>query len=217
MKKLEKVKIAIIIFFNLLYILSGIAAILAKNWLTLFIMIIGIVLMALPSMLEKKLKIDFPSELEIAILLFLVASIYFGEIHDFYYRYWWWDTVLHLLSGIIIGMIAFALIYILNDYEKVKFNLSPFFIALFVFCFTLALGALWEIFEFAVDQIFGANMQKSGIVDTMWDLIADAVGGFIVAFIGYLYLKGKEFRIVTKYKDQFVEDNPHIFNNNDKR
>jgi hypothetical protein len=214
MDRLEKVRKVIALFFNILYLVSGITAIIAENWLSLFIVVLGLLLMFLPSFLEHRLKVDFPSELEIAILLFLIASIYFGEIKDYYFRFWWWDTVLHLLSATMIAMIGFSLIYILNDYKKVKLNLSPFFMVLFVFCFTVALGALWEIFEFSIDQIFGANMQKSGIVDTMWDLIADTVGAFFVCLVGYLYLKGKEFKIVKKYKDKFINQNPQIFNKN---
>ena len=88
---------------------------------------------------------------------------------------------------------GFSLVYFLNNAENVNISMSPFFVALFSFCFAIMCGVFWEIFEFSLDQIFGTNTQRSGLVDTMWDLIVDTIGGFAAALIGYFYLtKDKE-------------------------
>ena len=97
--------------------------------------------------------------------------------------------MLHTLSGVIIGAIGFSLVYIFNTEENVAIKLSPLFVAIFSFCFATSMGALWEIYEFFMDSIFGLNMQKSGLVDTMWDLIVDALGALVMSVLGYLYLK----------------------------
>ena len=97
--------------------------------------------------------------------------------------------MLHTLSGAIIGAIGFSLVYMLNEKDRVAMKLSPVFVAIFSFGFALSIGTLWEIFEFLMDSLFGFDMQKSGLIDTMWDLIVDALGALVISVLGYLYLK----------------------------
>ena len=135
--------------------------------------------------------------------------------------------MLHTVSAFLLGYIGFLLIYALNRDRNIHLRLSPFFIALFTFCFAMTVGVLWEIFEFLVDGIFGADMQKArnleqmygyfdtrlGLLDTMRDFIVNTLGALIVSVVGYYYSKRKMVRDNTfwKLKDEFIEENPDLF------
>ncbi|MBC8500315.1 MAG: hypothetical protein ISS25_02780 [Nanoarchaeota archaeon] len=159
----------------------------------------------LPSLIEKRFKIILPPEFETLFALFLYASFILGELKDYYTIYPWWDIVLHSLSAIMIGLIGFMIIYSLYYTHKVVF--APHFAALFSFSFALAIGALWEIFEFGMDSFFGFSMLKSGLMDTMWDLIVDSIGALIVSISGYFYLKGGDSFIMERFVKKFIELN----------
>lgn len=208
MQRRRKLKIWISIIFKIIIIIAAIYSIYQKAWLNLLISLATFFLIFLPSILEKKLKVDYPEEFEILIILFIFASLFLGEITSFYNRFWWWDLLLHGLSGLIIATFALSLVYILNRERKIKLN--PCFIVIFSFSFALALGSLWEIFEFEMDNIFGLNMQKSGLVDTMWDLILDSIGALIISVIGFLYLKGK-LKFLQKIEKEFTDANKILF------
>ena len=149
-------------------------------------------------------------EFEVSAILFVFASFLLGDIHGYYERFWWWDLLLHGSSGVLLGLAGFLLIYILNSEEKVHVNLKPFFVILFSFTFAIAIGAAWEIFEFAMDSFFGLNMQKSGLVDTMWDLIVDTGGALISSIGAYFYIKRGTPLVDTVVK-RFINENPKIF------
>ena len=89
--------------------------------------------------------------------------------------------------------------------------MKPAFVALFSFTFAIAIGSLWAIFEYSMDSLLGLNMQKSGLVDTMWDLIVDAVGAFVISVLGYFYMKRGFEYFVEKCIAKFVEGNPRLF------
>ena len=157
-----------------------------QAWLTLFICVAALIVVWIPPILARSFHVHFPLEFELLLNIFIYSSIFLGEIHEWYTRFWWWDLVLHAGAGIVLGIIGFLILYYL--YTTGRLNAAPILLSLFSFCFALALGALWEIFEFAVDSIFGFNMQKSGLRDTMWDLIVDAAGAFVAATAGYVYM-----------------------------
>ncbi len=173
---------------------------------------LGLVVITLPSFLEKKWSFEVPNYMCIMYFIFLYCAIYLGEVRNFYYVIPHWDTILHAFSGAMLGALGFTLVSILNDAERVSVVLSPFFIALFAFCFALAVGAVWEIYEFAGDGLFGLNMQKfrladgtelighAALSDTMKDIIIDAIGALAVTTLGYLSLIGKIRR--KKEKDE---------------
>jgi uncharacterized membrane protein YjdF len=150
-------------------------------------------------------------------ILFVFASMFLGELHGYYTRYWWWDIALHTTSGLLLGIFGFLLVYILNKDDRVDLSMQPRFVALFAFVFAVALGAVWEIFEFSMDQIFGTNMQKamfgdaSGLTDTMWDLIVDSIGAAIVSLIGYWHLKVQKQSMFDGWIRKFVQRNPQLF------
>eukprot|EP00798_Chlamydomonas_sp_ICE-L_P010996 gene10996-18992_t len=119
-----------------------------------------------------------PLPFVVIIVVFIVASLIPGEVFDMYSRIWWWDHALHGLSAVLLGMIGFLFIYMLFDGDK--FAAPPSAIAFLAFTFALGIGAVWEIFEYTMDVVFGTNMQTSA-VDTMLDLIFDAIGAIIGA------------------------------------
>ncbi len=159
------------------------------QWLTAFECLLIFISFNLPALLERNLEIKLPTEFELSITLFLYASLFLGSVQNFYGMFWWWDGFLHTISGFILGFAGFLILYSL--YRLKRFSMSAFLLSMFSFCFAIALGTLWEIFEFGLDQIFGMNMQESGIVDTMWDLIVDSLGALLASVLGYLYVKYK--------------------------
>ncbi len=189
MRRARRVKLWVSSIFRMLLVLAGAVAILEENWITLILLFITLSLTFLTSIIEKEFKFDLPSEFEVAILILICGSLYLGEMHSFYYRIWWWDIFLHGLSGITIGAIGFSLVYILNRHTHVAIDLSHAFVAIFAFCFTMSIGVLWEIFEYIMDITFGLNMQKSGLNDTMGDLIITTIGALVSSLVGYFYME----------------------------
>ena len=121
-------------------------------------------LMILPSILTKKLKIYLPSALEIVILCFIFAAEILGEISSFYINVPHWDTMLHTINGFLCAAVGFALVDLFNRDERFTFKLSPLFLAVVAFCFSMTIGVLWEFFEFSADHFFATDMQKDTIV-----------------------------------------------------
>lgn len=210
-EKQSRPRVIINWLFRLLFIAAAGIAAYNGDIINIALSVIALFLTFLPGIISRKLNANYPLEFEIIILLFICASMYLGEIKMYYARFWWWDIVLHSLSGVIISVIGFSLVYILNKEQNAEIKLSPKFIALFAFCFALAIGALWEIFEFAMDSFFRLNMQKSGLIDTMWDLIVDAAGALVVCTLGYFYMIGK-IKIIGKIERRFLEQNPRHAN-----
>lgn len=169
--------------------------------------VIGLILLFLPGMVSKKLTLRLPSNFYIFYVIFIYSSIYLGEVFGFFYRFKAWDTILHSFSGFALGALGFSVVTFLNRDANVRLSLSPLFVALFSFCFALALGAVWEICEYAVDGIFGANMQKfalengtqlmgrDALSDTMKDLIVDSIGALSASIAGYFAIKPRKITV----------------------
>lgn len=163
--------------------------------------ILGLIVMAVPSIIEKRFSIDIPNYMEVLYFIFLYCAIYLGEVRNFYFLIPHWDTILHAFSGAMLGAMGFTLISILNDSQQIRIHLSPLFVSLFAFCFALAAGAIWEIYEFTFDGLLSLNMQKfaledgtllvgrEALTDTMKDIIVDAVSALVVVIIGYFSIK----------------------------
>ena len=161
----------------------------------------GLAALFLPTILERTINLRIPSGMLIAYMIFLYCSIYLGEIRNFYYALPHWDTILHTFSGAALGALGFSLISLLNRSESVAISLTPLFVAIFAFCFALALGTVWEIYEFSMDCLLRTNMQKyaletgaslvgqAALMDTMKDLIVDATGALVMSVAGYFSLK----------------------------
>lgn len=195
-----------------------------QNWLNAFLSLLTFVLTFIPFIFQRKYKIEFPIEIQVVIILFIYAGVFLGGAREFDYRFWWWDYLLHAISGVGLGFAGFLLLYSL--YKSGKLNASPFLIAFFSFCFSLAIEALWEIFEFVMDSFFGLNMQKArnleemygffntrlGVLDTMWDLILAAAGALVASVVGYIYLKKRKVFFFDKLIKKFEKNNPELFN-----
>lgn len=205
----DKILLIITYFIRLALVLAIFTEIYNQRWNLLFTTTLILILTFIPTFFEKKFRIDIPLEIEIIIIMFIYASLFLGERSGFYTTFWWWDVLLHIGSGVVLGFFGFLILYVL--YSQNKVHGSPVWIAVFSFCFALAIGALWEIFEFAVDNFFGLNMQKSGLDDTMWDLIVDSIGALLTSFVGYYYLKGKKEGLFNRVIMKFVKDNPKLF------
>jgi hypothetical protein len=172
----------------------------------------------LPFTLGKRFEIKIPHEFELLAIVFLYASLFLGEVHNYYDVYWWWDVVLHTGSSLLLGIIGFLLVYVLNEKDDINLDLTAGFMGLFAFVFAVALGALWEIFEFTMDTLFGMNMQKtmfddtSGLTDTMWDLIVDTIGAAIISILGYGYFRTLENdSFLEQWIEKFIRENPRLF------
>jgi hypothetical protein len=163
--------------------------------------LLGIFLLFLPSIAARSFKATLSSWMMVAYVLFIYAGVYLGEMHDFYFRVPHWDTLLHFISGALLGILGYALISFLNNSKKIPLALSPLFAAIFIFCFSMTLAVFWEIYEFTVDSLLGINTQKwaladgtplvgqAALVDTMKDLIVAALGAGIFSVISYFAIK----------------------------
>ena len=138
-----------------------------RNWNDVFLCILTLFLLMIPSIIDKKLNIKLPTVLESIILLFIFAAEILGEIQNFYGIFKQWDTMLHTINGFIMAAIGFSLIDILNQSEKFSIKLAPVFVALVAFCFSMTIGVLWEFFEYGMDTFAKTDMQKDRIVSTL--------------------------------------------------
>lgn len=221
--KTEKIMLIISYVIKFTLILAIPIAIYEKNYMTLFLSIMALILIFSPAMLKRNYKIILPTELEFILIIFIYGALYLGEIREYYFRYWWWDIFLHTISGIILGIIGFLIVYIINKESKIDNHINSFFISVFSFTFAVTLGVIWEIFEFTMDQLFGLNMQKSGLVDTMADLIVDSLGALLISILGYFYVKKtkRSSPIFEKMIDKFLHLNQRLHkkkrNNKSKR
>ncbi len=173
---------------------------------------LGLVVMMLPSLIERTWRLGITNAIYLLYYVFLYCAVFLGEVFEFYYLVPHWDTILHFFSGAMLGALGFILVDILNRNEKVRVSLSPLFVAVFAFCFALAAGAVWEIYEFTGDSLFGLNMQKcltehgqplvgyEALRDTMKDIVVDAAAALGVSIIGYFS--------ICKQKRLLAED-PH--------
>ncbi len=194
-------------------LLIGIALeVAAGQWLNVATTTAVLGLTLLPLRMSRRFNVFIPPELEVLALIFVFAALFLGEVRGYYVRFWWWDLVLHSASGFLLGIVGFLLVHVLNEKEDLELHMKPRFVALFAFMFALGLGALWEIFEFGMDSIFGYNMQKSGLNDTMWDLIVDAVGALVIAVLGYGYLRNaRNVSFLERWIDRFIQSNRRLF------
>lgn len=134
------------------------------NYENVFMCGLTLVLFAVPLFIDRKLGIDIPPGLEAVVLCFIFAAEILGEVDSFYTRIKHWDTMLHTVNGFLMAAVGFALVDIFNRSEKFAFKLSPFFLAVVAFCFSMTIGVLWEFFEFSMDMIFATDMQKDYII-----------------------------------------------------
>lgn len=183
------------------------------RWMHVFLVVAVMAATLAPELLKRRLPVEIPSEVQILAILFVFATIFLGEVRDYYERLWWWDLALHTTAGLLLGMLGFLIVHSLNESRYVQLRMRPSFVAMFAFLFSVGVGTLWEIFEFTMDQAFGLTMQKpmfgdySGLTDTMFDLIVDALGAAIVSFAGWRYIRRARRRHVDTWVARFIRRN----------
>lgn len=203
---------------QLILLLEVVLAVFRKQWLAALITTCIVVITLFPLFLGKFLRVFVPPEFVLLSVLFIFSSLFLGEMRGYYTRFWWWDLVLHTGSGFLLGILGFLLVYLLNETEKIDIHMRPGFVAFFAFVFSIAIGALWEVFEFTIDEVFAMNMQKemlgdpSGLTDTMWDLIVDTLGALVISVLGYGYIKqAKNRSFLERWIQSFIDSNPGLF------
>lgn len=166
-----------------------------KNFESGFLCILILLLLIAPSFVQVTLRVEFPTVLEIVLLLFIFAAELLGEIHEFYIIFPFWDTMLHTLNGFLMAAIGFSLVDLLNKNDNLMFSLSPVYMAIVGFCFSMTIGVVWEIFEFGMDQIFLFDMQKDTVIQQISTVTLDPTGGNtpqIIYGIDEIIVGGKE-------------------------
>lgn len=150
-----------------------------RNFENVFLCVLTLILFLLPTILEKQLQIDLPNALEIIILLFIFAAEILGEISSYYTTFAYWDTMLHTLNGFLCAAIGFSLVDLCNRHKRVSLSLSPIYMAIVAFCFSMTIGVLWEFFECAMDVFFFLDMQKDTVVNSISSVMLDPTGSQI--------------------------------------
>lgn len=173
----HKSSFAVYVILRALVVLCMILQIFNRNYENVFLCALTLILFIVPSFLQVELKMELPSTLEIIILMFIFSAEILGEIQAYYIKFPYWDTILHTLNGFLMAAIGFSLVDILNRNEKVKLELSPAFMAIVAFCFSMTVGVMWEFFEFGMDTFFGFDMQKDTIIHTINSVMLDPAGG----------------------------------------
>lgn len=143
------------------------------NFENVFLCLLTLVLFVLPTVFERRLKVDFPDTLEIIIMLFIFAAEILGEIRAYYMVFPHWDTMLHTLNGFLCAAVGFSLVDMFNRNEKFSLQLSPVFMAIVAFCFSMTIGVLWEFFECAMDSFFLFDMQKDTVKNVISTVTLD--------------------------------------------
>ena len=193
---------AVYFILRLIVLITLVSSVMRGEYESAFTCLLVLFLFLLPMFVQRNFGIELPSTLEIIILVFIFAAEILGELACFFVNVPNWDTILHTTSGFLSAAFGFALIDILNRNDKIKFELSPVYVALVAFCFSLTIGVLWEFVEFSIDRLFHMDMQKDTIVHTISSVALDptnrnipitienitsvAVNGQDLGFNGYL-------------------------------
>lgn len=163
MKKKKTAKVMIYIILRLLVVLAMVIELIEHDFYGVFLCLLTLLLFTIPTFVDKRLNIELPSLLEYIILFFIFSAEILGEIGGFYQKFPYWDTILHTLNGFIMAGIGLALIDILNRTPSLHFNMSPTFVVVVAFCFSMTIGVIWEFFEFGMDYYTKTDMQKDTI------------------------------------------------------
>ena len=199
---------ALVVLVLILQVLNG-------NFENVFLCALTLILLVVPSFVQVKFKIELPTTLEIIILLFIFSAEILGEISSYYIKYPFWDSLLHTLNGFLAAAIGFSMVDLLNRSKRFKFQLSPLFLALVAFCFSMTIGVIWEFFEFTMDRLFLLDMQKDTVLPIISSVLLDPAGGntpYIIKNITDVAVNGQslglggylDIGLIDTMKDLFV-------------
>lgn len=187
--KNRRIAIAMLVAFEIILLVTVIFNIVAKDWRNLGMTVLAVINMLIPFLVRKianKKEIKLPPTFEIITMIFVFLSLYLGEIHKFYYKFWWWDLLLHGIFGSYGVTIALYLKKgIIRAEGEVTKKRYTIFTLLFAFSFSITIGVIWEVFEFLGDYFFKTSMVKGGLDDTMADIIVKIVFAYITSVIYY--------------------------------
>lgn len=189
--------------------ISAVASVVTGRWTLAGVSTLALILCLAPILLASRYRVVLPLPFAISTTGFIIASLIFGEILDAYEVVWWWDIALHGSSAIALGLIGFLFIYML--FHGDKFAAPAAALAIIAFSFAVSVGGLWEIFEYLADRVVGTNMQRTGLDDTMTDLMVNAFGAAVGSLVGYGYLKGQSAGFPGRLITDFVALNRHLF------
>lgn len=175
-----------------------------QNWAGAFMAFQAFLFSLVPTFLKKFYGIRTPHILQAGVVLFMFATIFLGEVAQFYEKYPWWDLIFHTLSGVGFGLVGYMMLIL--TYRKQNVRLAPLFTSVFAISFSLAISAVWEILEFIIDTLLNTNMQPSA-EDTMWDLVVGLIGALVSALSGYRYLQYNETHGMNTIIDEGVRKN----------
>ncbi|HEX5061208.1 MAG TPA: hypothetical protein VFV99_17700 [Kofleriaceae bacterium] len=184
-----------------------------QEWATAVTCFVAIALVVTPTIISRTGHFIWPIEVELALLVLVTAHMSLGYLFGLYLRVDVFDKVLHLVDSLLIGFVAFLAVYLAHF---IRGDRSHHWLdAIFIFLITLGLGALWEICEFASDQLFGTYAQGSPtmppLLDTMWDLILDGTGGVLAAVLGPIYMKhSRRSRVRVRTFAERVEHHRYV-------
>ncbi len=193
---IDRVELAIALALQIGIFVVTVSALFEQQWLGAFTGCVVLLLTFAPAMIERRMRLALPVEFTLITCVFLYASFALGEVRDFYEKIWWWDLALHGLSALTIGIIGFLGIYVFYMTNRIRIDAG--WIATITFALAVSVGTIWEIFEFLMDWFFEMNMQKSGLVDTMTDLLINTTGAAIAALIGYFYVRDEDSLIARR-------------------
>ncbi len=169
----HKVVFAVYVALRMIVIAALVLAVLRADYESAFICALVLVLFLLPNIIERTLRIDIPNTLEVLILLFIFAAEILGELQSYYIHFPYWDLILHTINGFVCAAFGFSLVDILCRNNKEKFNLSPLYMALVAFCFSMTVGVVWEFFEYGMDCFAHTDMQKDTIIHALHTVTLD--------------------------------------------
>ena len=185
------------------------------DWVNVGYCILTLFLLTIPSFIENNWHIDIPDTLEVIVILFIYAAEILGEIRSYYIHVPAWDTALHTITGFLAAAVGFSLVDIVNRNENTKLFLSPLYVAIAAFAFSMTVGVLWEFFEFSCDCFLGMDTQKDAVIHTInsvyldptmsnrpvsiRDISSTAVNGIDLGIDGYL-----DIGLYDTMKDLFV-------------
>ena len=174
-EKIQEDRISFAVYIVLRIIVLGILIRSAFNsqWESVFVCVLTLILFLLPPFVEKTFKIRLPTTLEVIAFLFIFCAEILGEINLYYEKIPIWDSMLHTVNGFLFAAVGFSLVDIFNKNKIFKFQLSPIFLAIVAFCFSMTIGVMWEFFEFMADFLLRTDMQKDFVLNSISTVLLD--------------------------------------------